>query len=75
MPTIADPVSPSAYAPPFVTASAPQILAGILADLADGGVRPTLLTVLAYALDIGIPESLALQVVTMMDARAQPMAA
>lgn len=75
MPTIAEPISPIADAPHFVTALAPQILAGILADLADRGVCPTPLTVLAYAFDTGIPESVAVQVVTMMDGDAKPMAA
>lgn len=63
MPTIAEPVShprgAAAWPPSSLTLNGH--LAAIRADLADRGVRATPLSVLAHALDLGVPETVAVQ--------------
>ncbi|NNM71428.1 hypothetical protein [Enterovirga aerilata] len=60
MPTIAEPIRPPpAYVPRLNVA---EHAAAILADLRDAGIRPTALAVLSRALDVGVPEEVAVEI-------------
>jgi hypothetical protein len=65
MPTISEPLRVPSPAPPLRPA---EHLKAIMADLAELGIRSTRLGVLARALDVGIPEAIAVQLRDMIEA-------
>lgn len=61
MPTVAEPSEPiiAAILPRGCTALAEHLLTAIVLDLTDRGVRATPLSVIHYAVSVGLPEDVA----------------
>lgn len=66
MPTISEPQS-SRVVPIRGTALASEMAEAIRLDLADRGIRPTRLNVIAMALDVGVAEHVAVQLAELIE--------